>query len=105
MAASEHGTVTGRFDEELLRQVRDAAYLKVRETRFKPKIDTDGFVEGYADPAFVDRFGFALERLKTRTILDAALIALWEKIEAMPAGKTGLPVLDDFPKPDQGAGE
>ena len=83
-------------DEELLRQVREAIYLKVRETRLKPKIDADGFVLGYADPAFVDKFGMALEKLKTKTILDVALIALWEKIEAAPDGQTCIRMIDEF---------
>ncbi len=94
--AGEHGTEVGRYDTELLRQVREAVYLKVRETRLKPNIDEDGYVLGYADSNFVDTFGLALEKLKTKTILDTALIALFQKIEDAPDGHTGIPSIDDF---------
>ena len=46
------------------------------------------------NPEFVKVFGVGMHKVSEARILDLALTALYEQIEAAPKGKTGLPWFD-----------
>ena len=52
---------------------------------------------GFADEAFVKRFGPGLHRLSDAAIVNAALGLLVEHVDRQPDGKCGLPLIDNAP--------
>lgn len=106
-----HGDFYGEIRHLLISKLRTSRLAPLMRDVGKnsgPGFNDLGVISGSMDPAFVSRFGTSLDKLEDADItaltlylppqepLVRALGKLAEHIEAAPAGKTGLPYLDDW---------
>ena len=83
-----------KTDTVLLAMAREELVQKLSH-RLAPTVSADGFIDGFVDEKFVERWGTGLHRLTNAALVGLALTNLIETVRAQPENRTGIALFDD----------
>ena len=83
-----------RCDEVILDLARRGLAEKLFAGRLKARYGDSGRVVGFLDPAAVERFGAAMERVSDKDLVEQGLLLLARTVRDAPGSSTGLLYFD-----------